>query len=460
MSSSLGFVNAKMLFCLCVTLVFQPHFTYSTANRTGLTLKAYVDDSPGSSLYRIQDLSVAERIERLINVSNARANYLYQMLSPDGTILPDNIRVPILRDGAYYAVTFTMGSRGHRVKLLLDTGSGLIWTQCLPCINCFNQRLPIYDSRASTTYATLPCSHPMCNGDRTVFSCVNNRCVYQYGYLGGASTAGVVSTEDFIFYTDESHMQTFENVIFGCGNDNRNIFFQNTAVSGIFGLNFAPESMMQQFAALTRSRFSYCLVPFTEAVPNTLLLKFGQDIPELPPHAESTLFVQRTGNDHFFLELLDISVGDYRLGLPPSAFQFRGGGEGGCIFDSGSLFTIMDSNSVGVNVYERVMQVIRAYYGSKGLSAIRTRAGGFDLCYNRPPNFNDFASITFHFNGADYSVPGEYNVVFDQRTICIPILKGPLTTIIGAVHQQNKRLVYDGMFGELQFADENCQNDR
>ncbi|KAE8726789.1 putative Monovalent cation:proton antiporter [Hibiscus syriacus] len=460
MSSSLGFVNVKVLFYLCVTLVFQHHFAYSTANRTGLTLKACVDDSPGSPMFRIQDLSVPERIERLINVSNARANYLYLMSSLNGTILPDNIRIPILRDGLFYIVTFSIGSPAHRVKLLLDTGSGLIWTQCEPCLTCFKQLLPIFDSRASSSYATLPCTHPLCNGERRPYSCVNNRCVYQYGYLGGASTAGVMSSEDFIFYIDEYHMQTFENVVFGCGNDNDNIFFQNTAVSGIFGLNFAPESMMQQFAAQTRSRYSYCLVPFTELVPDTLLLKFGQDIPELP-HAESTLFVQRAGDHHFFVELLDISVGDYRLGLPPSAFQSRGGGQGGCIIDSVSLFTLIDSNSVGgMNPYERVMQVFRGYYGSKGFTAIPTRPGGLELCYNIPPNFNDFASLTFHFNGADYTVPGEYAVFYTDATLCIPILKGTGITIVGAVHQQNKRLVYDGMFDELQFADEICRNDR
>ncbi|GMJ11505.1 Atypical Aspartic Protease in Roots 1 [Hibiscus trionum] len=446
-----------MLFFLCVTLSFQHHFTFSASNPTGLTLRANVDDSPGSPMYHIRNLNIAERIERLINVSNARANYLHLMSSPDWRVLPDNIRIPIVRESLWYAVKFTIGSQRHELELLLDTASGLIWTQCQPCIQCFPQVPPVYDSRASTTYARLPCSHPLCHGEQRHFSCVNNVCVYRYGYAGGASSRGIASTEDFHFFIDQSHIGTYENVIFGCSNDNRDIFFRNSAISGIFGLNFSPESMMQQFSSTIHSRFSYCLVPFTEVVPESLALNFGSDIPELPPNAESTLILQSSNNYHYNLELLDISVGGHRLGLPPSAFEVRAGGEGGCFIDSGTLFTHIDANTIGVNAYERVIQVFRAYYGSRGLRSIRT-ARGFELCYERTGNFNDHASLTFHFNGADYTVPGQYMILFNQDIFCVAIMKGTFATILGAWSQQNKRIVYDGIFGELQFADENCAN--
>ncbi|XWS51914.1 hypothetical protein CRYUN_Cryun11dG0022700 [Craigia yunnanensis] len=82
----------------------------------------------------------------------------------------------------------------------MDTGGGLIWTQCKPCKNCFPQNLGIYDPRASASYGTLPCDHPLCHGDGGLYNCVEGQCPYNVRYGGGASTRGIASLESFQFF--------------------------------------------------------------------------------------------------------------------------------------------------------------------------------------------------------------------------------------------------------------------
>ncbi|MBA0668378.1 hypothetical protein Goklo_001299 [Gossypium klotzschianum] len=456
MSLSLGFLNAKLFFCLCVTFL-KHHFTFSASNPTGLTLRAVLDDSSGSPLYLIENLTIAERIERLIKVTNARANYLSLVSNCDARIHPDNIPMPILREGLFYVVEFAIGSQHHKVKLLMDTGGGLIWTQCVPCKTCFPQNLPIFNPSASATYARLPCDHPLCKGPGDRYTCFDGFCVYNVHYTGGASTRGTASMETFHFSIDESEIESFKNVIFGCSDDSSDIFFRNTDISGIFGLSMSPDSMMIQFSSFIHSRFSYCLVPFADAIPRPLVLRFGEDIPQLPLDVRTTSFVQSPTNHFYYLELWGISVAGHRLPFSQSTFQYRANGKGGCFIDSGALFTQIDAGTVGINAYAAVMQVFASYYESKSLR--RTTSRGFELCYERPPNYDDFASLTFHFNGADYTVAGEYVNLISPDIFCVAIIKGTYATMLGAWQQQNKRLIYDVGMGALQFAEENCVND-
>ena len=87
-------------------------------------------------LYTLLKTSRAERIEKLVKITYARAKYSDWVLrSYARVVVPDNIRIPVFRESVYYTVALIMGSRRHQVKLLLDTGGGLIWTQCLPYKN-------------------------------------------------------------------------------------------------------------------------------------------------------------------------------------------------------------------------------------------------------------------------------------------------------------------------------------
>ncbi|MBA0878324.1 hypothetical protein Goshw_010124 [Gossypium schwendimanii] len=394
MSLSLLFLSSKLFLCLCLTL-FQHHVTFSASNPTGLTLRAVLDDSPNSPLYLIENMTIAERIERFIQVTNAKDNYL----NLNARVGPDKSnslsRVVMARDGLFYSVWLLIGSQRQEVKLLMDTGGGLTWTQCQPCLNCFPQNLPIYDSRASTTYSTLSCDHPLCQVEGSLYTCVDDLCIFVHNYHGGLYTTGVASLETFYFPMDPSTALPFNNLVFGCSRDSRNVVFQDTELSGIFGMNMMPDSLMSQL-----SRF------------------------------------------------------------PPSQFQLREDGLGGCFVDSGYLLTAIEDNYVGgVNAYDVLMDLFTAYYESNNLRRT-TDPSGLDMCFERPNDFNNFANLTFHFDGeADYFVPPQHLHIFQQDHFCVAITRGRYATVLGAWQQQNKRMLYDVGLGRLQFADENCAND-
>ncbi|XP_017618079.2 uncharacterized protein LOC108462670 [Gossypium arboreum] len=180
--------------------------------------------------------------------------------------------------------------------------------------------------------------------------------------------------------------------------------------------------MASQFSALIQHRFSYCLAPFDDVTPRPLVLRFGEDIPQLPPQSVgSTQLIASPTSYFFYLGLKDISVAD-----------------------SGALFTHIDADALGGNAYAEVLkgQVQK------------------DLNYvERPPNFDEFATLTFHFDESVYTVNGQYMHVIAPNFFCVGILKGSSVSVLGAWQQQNKRIIYDGGRGVLEFADENCMND-
>ena len=97
MSLTLHFLNSRLFLCLLVTLS-QHYFAIATSKPTiGLSLRAVLDDSPESPLYLIENLTRAERVEKLIKTTYARANYLDLVSRPNARVVPDNIRIPILR---------------------------------------------------------------------------------------------------------------------------------------------------------------------------------------------------------------------------------------------------------------------------------------------------------------------------------------------------------------------------
>ncbi|KAK9005077.1 hypothetical protein V6N11_042525 [Hibiscus sabdariffa] len=98
----------------------------------------------------------------------------------------------------------------------MDTGSGLIWTQCKPCLECYHQIEHIYDSQ---TYNKISCSHALCQRVQSQFMCVNNECVYKIQYGGGQSddtptTKDIASLESFQFSADGVRTTVVKDMIF------------------------------------------------------------------------------------------------------------------------------------------------------------------------------------------------------------------------------------------------------
>ncbi|XP_022717681.1 aspartic proteinase nepenthesin-2-like [Durio zibethinus] len=438
--------------------------SFATSKRTGLSMRLIRTDSlyPGN-------FTGAERIKRLIQLSEARAHYLDSDLSPNKSADLDNVHLPIGRvpETYLYVVEIKIGSQLHPVKLLMDTGSGLIWTQCKPCVKCFRQKVPIYDSRASTSYHKLPCTHELCQGDNRRYRCYHNKCLYNIRYgvdsrSNSPRTRGIASFESFQFPVDNVQTRIIEDMIFGCSFDNQNFDFSNGQVSGILGLSLAPDALASQLArkGIILNRFSYCLVPFDDELVRPSVLRFGDDIPQPVGNLQTTEFLVNAGHYHYHMELLDISVGWHRLGfqLQPDIFRVRQDGTGGCLIDSGFLISTIDQNTTGRNAYKEVMAVFKAYYDSRNFQRMGKVIESLNLCYRSKPGFQDYLTMTLHFNGADYHIDGKYMHYFSEEGYFCVALNPSSKTILGSWQQQNMRIIYNMNVGGLQWVTETCAN--
>lgn len=476
---------AIILLVFLTTMSSQFHLSlsstkeYGSKSPTGFSLKLIPADSPKSPLY-IGNLTKHERMQRLIIITKARSLYLQHESRPSNPSReansstqsvaaagPQNIQSWITRDGFYFAVHVGIGSPVWEGHLLMDTAGGLIWTQCEPCINCFPASYPMYDSRRSTTYSKLPCDHPLCQ--MGFYSCVNGQCVYDITYGGGdqqsrARTRGVASLERFVFNTAEGGGAAFDGVLFGCSNDNTNFahFGVSGHMAGIMGLSLSPDSLLMQLSGSIERKYSYCIPTMDEPIQNEIVLSFGSDVPT-PPNLQATPLVMFSDVHYFYLNLLDISVGNQRLHLPPGTFTpDKQYGTEGFFIDSGAPLTTLDQNARGANVYGEVFHRFEFHYGGLGLKRSSNSWFGFELCYEMPPGFNNFLPMTYHFAPqADYVVHSKELHYIDREsgTFCVTILPssgGP--SILGAWHHQNKQIIYDVDNLALHFATRRCPN--
>ncbi|XVF69541.1 hypothetical protein PTKIN_Ptkin11bG0090300 [Pterospermum kingtungense] len=398
------------------------------------------------------NLTKHQRIKRLLQLS-AKPHYSDTLLSLKAAVHLPVRRFPL--SPFLCMVETRLGSQPLTVKLVLDTGSSLMWMQCKLCLSCFRQDAPIYDSRASTSYHKLPCNQEVCQGD-TRFSCVDNQCVYRIPYGGlpvtdrTPVTEGVASLESFQFPDDKSGSTVVKDMIFGCSNKSQNFGFLKGQVSGILGLGLAPYSLANQLGkrGMIDYRFSYCIAPLPDELRHGVL-RFGNDIPR-PRGILRTKYQVISGNNHYNMELLDISVGSPQLGFQPDMFKARQDGKGGCF---------IDQNTQERNAFQEVIKSFRDHYDSHGLK--EEVAPNLPLCYRIKPGFQNFLAMTYHFKGAHYLVEGKYMHYYfneDKGYFCVALILSSYT-VLGAWQQQNKRLIYDLKVREVQWVTENCADD-
>ncbi|PPD94974.1 hypothetical protein GOBAR_DD08019 [Gossypium barbadense] len=258
-----------------------------------------------------------------------------------------------------------------------------------------------------------------------------------------------------MFPVDTVHTTVINDMIFGCSNDIPNIDFANGQISGILGLSRGPDGLASQLAkrGIIENRFSYCLVPFHDVLKQPTILRFGDHIPLPVGNLQYTDFILYPGRNHYYVELLDISVGFQKKGFEsiPGMFELRQDGLGGSLIDSGTVLST-DENTIGRNAYKEVMAEFQAYYDKKNF---RRKVGQveekFELCYYNKAGFRDFMTMTLHFEGGDYFIDGKYMHYFaDEKEEG----EGYFSW-----QQQNMRIIYDMNGGGFQWITETCAND-
>ncbi|XP_026457047.1 aspartic proteinase nepenthesin-2-like [Papaver somniferum] len=166
----------------------------------------------------------------------------------------------------------------------------------------------------------------------------------------------------------------------------------------------------------------------------------------------------------YHLHLEDISIGDQRVKFAKGDFQIKPDGKGGSIIDSGAPLSTMYKPH-----FERVKQVLVKHMEAQGARLDVPEHSLLDPCFAIPPTFdpNEFPTITFHFQQADYVVDQVSDIFFsddDGALFCFGIVGvdvadhgGVYDFVLGAMQQANKRISYDVRKETLSFTKENCQ---
>ncbi|KAG8056949.1 hypothetical protein GUJ93_ZPchr0002g23791 [Zizania palustris] len=392
----------------------------------------------------------AQLMSRAVGRSRARVAVLQSLVTAADAITA--ARILVRASEGEYLMDVGIGTPPRYYSAILDTGSDLIWTQCSPCLLCVEQPTSYFEPAKSPSYATLPCSSPMC--DALYYPlCFQNVCVYQYFYGDSASTAGVLANETFTFGTNLTRV-TVPKVTFGCGNMNAGSLFNS---SGMIGFGRGSLSLVSQLGS---PRFSYCLTSFLSPTPSRLY--FGAyamlnhtNTSSGDPVQSTPFIVNPALPTMYFLNLTGISVAGILLPIDPSVFAINeADGTGGVIIDSGTSITYLAQPA-----YAMVQEAFVAWVGLPRMNT--TPSDVLDTCFKWPPpprRMVTLPEMVLHFDGADMELPLQNYMLVDGTTgnLCLAMAPSADGSIIGSFQHQNFHVLYDLEDSLLSFVPAPC----
>lgn len=375
----------------------------------------------------------------MVQRSKTRARFLASRYA----VPSSQISIPSSPSNGEYLIHLLIGTPAQPVALTLDTGSDLIWTQCQPCLQCFDQPLPLYNPSNSSTFSDVSCDSDLCQA--LPRAACHKQCMYAYSYGDGSTTIGSLGTETFTLGLTE-----VQKVGFGCGFLNTGIFQSNE--SGIAGLGRGPLSLISQ---LGYGKFSYCFTSLGESKSSPVLFGSAADLTGYANgKVQSTPLVTNPAMPAlYYLTLTGITVGTRLLNIPKSTFSLNNNGTGGVYIDSGTGMTQLAEPAYN--------QVKSAFLSQIKLPVANSSVEAFDLCFRLPSSSEkiEIPKFTFHFEGADFQLPTENYMAQDPINGAMCLVMGKSldgSTIIGNFQQQNIHILYDLDGEKLSFVPAQC----
>ncbi|KAM0904942.1 hypothetical protein ACQ4PT_017675 [Festuca glaucescens] len=389
----------------------------------------------------------------------ARAEYLQQRLSPSSsstyqptmtTEVGSKVVSGISEGSGEYFARVGVGSPPTEQYLVVDSGSDVIWVQCLPCTQCYAQADPLFDPAASTSFAAVPCGSGVC---RTLpggsSGCgAGEPCRYEVSYGDGSYTEGVLAMETLTF-GDSTPVQ---EVAIGCGHRNRGLF---VAAAGLLGLGWGPMSLVGQLGGAAGGAFSYCLAS-RGADAGAGSLVFGRSDAMPVGAVWVPLLRNAQAPSFYYVGLTGLGVGGERLPLQSNLFDLGEDGGGGVVMDTGTAVTRLPPDA-----YAALRDAFTDAVGG-GLP----RAPGvslFDTCYD----LSGYASVrvptvALYFGGDEgtaLTLPAKNLLVAmdDHGMYCLAFAASASgLSILGNIQQQGIQITVDSATGYVGFGPTTC----
>ncbi|EOA29122.1 hypothetical protein CARUB_v10025389mg [Capsella rubella] len=327
-----------------------------------------------------------------------------------------------------YLMKLQIGTPPFEIEAVLDTGSDLIWTQCLPCPNCYDQYAPIFDPSKSFTFKEK--------------RCLGHSCPYEIVYEDGTYSKGTFATETVTILSTSGEPLVLAETTIGCGRDN---FGFDPSISGMVGLDWGSLSLISQMGGDFLGLISYCL-----SGEGTSKINFGANaIVAGDGTVAADMFIKMDHQSFYYLNLDAVSVEDTRIETLGTTFHAL---DGNIIIDSGTTFTYLPGTYC-YQVREAVANVVVA-------SQVPDPGNSNMLCYNSD-TIDIFPVITMHFAGGADLVLDKYNMYVETHTggtFCLTIVCNdpPKLAIFGNRAQNNLLVGYDTSSRVVSFKPTKC----
>ncbi|ESW28320.1 hypothetical protein PHAVU_003G277100 [Phaseolus vulgaris] len=415
-------------FALILLGIIFDLFIFSEAT----TLELILTDSPLSPFYD-PSLTNSDRLRSAFQSSLKRAK---RFRVPVANLNHGNTQSPMTTDIASYLMKFSIGTPPVEAFGIADTGSDLIWTQCLPCKQCYNQTAPLFDPSYSKSYTNLPCNSSFCNPRSLNHpECdQNGSCVYHYSYYDHSHTGGNLATETLTI--GEENPITFPNTVFGCAHDSGGTF--NHMATGIIGLGLGNLSLLSQLGI---RKLSYCLAP--NNMNSTSKIVFGEDAVVSGAEVVSTPFRVDFAPE-YIITLEGFSVEGDRVEFESASNV----SEGNMAIDSGTTLTLLPHA-----IYDGLVAALdRRIKAPKG----KDPDGVLDHCYEFADQNVSFPIITAHFKGADVQLMGINTFYWvSEKVVCLSMIPSKVG-FFGNIAQTNFWIGYDLDAATVSFKAANC----
>ncbi|KAL9245422.1 hypothetical protein vseg_019080 [Gypsophila vaccaria] len=365
----------------------------------------------------------------------ARANSIFARATRGGNStrrdFSSSVVSGLAQGSGEYFTRLGVGSPPRYMYMVLDTGSDVVWLQCLPCQKCYDQTDRVFNPAQSGSFRSIPCRSKVCNLlDQSGCLRRANKCAYQVSYGDGSFTTGEFATETMTFRGFK-----VRNVALGCGHDNEGLF---VGAAGLLGLGRGKLSFPSQTGNRFGQKFSYCLVDrSTSSKPSSVV--FGGS--SISRTAVFTPLISNPKLDTFYyVELVGISVGGTRVpGITGELFKIDRTGNGGVIVDSGTSVTRLTRPA-----YLALRDAFRT-----GAASLKSASGFslFDTCFDLSGKTEvRVPTVVMHFRGADVSLPANnYLIPVDTSSRFCFAFAGTMSglSIIGNIQQQGFRVIFD-----------------
>ncbi|XP_047331125.1 aspartic proteinase CDR1-like [Impatiens glandulifera] len=334
-----------------------------------------------------------------------------------------------------YLIEISIGTPPIKQLVIFDTGSDNVWTQCLPCVNCFRQTQPKFNSKRSRSYNILTCGGKECGklGNDKTCEWRYGKCTYTLKYLDNSSSSGDLAMETFKLGNN-----FFRKMVYGCSNNN--IGEYHHTIAGIAGFGPGPHSLISQLSDMVGGKFAYCLVHYSK-INTRSKISFGASA---IVSGRSTPLV----SEYITLEGISVENMAFPVMVGHQRTYTRIPFRSQAILDTGALQSYLPTD-----LYQQLenflINVIKLYPTIK--------YGIFQNCYRFYPNF---PTLILHFSrGAELILTRRNTIINNKGLWCLvinPSFNGE--TIIGSLLQMDYMIGYDLKNGSVSFRATNCSD--